>query len=154
LRRVRETPPIATVGLVRPRVVVAEDLCDALDPAALTAALAHECVHVRHRDPLRIWLAQIATDLQWPSPSARRRFERWLASLQLARDEEARVGGASGDDLAAAVVAVARMPWHPLGAAIAGLTGAETSLASRVHRLLAPLPHDRGRRPIALRLAV
>src|SRR5262245_50950013 len=89
LRSAREAPPIATVGLLRPRVVVAEDVRDGLDPAALTAALAHERVHVRHRDPLRIWLAQIATDLQWPSPSARRRFEHWLGSLELARDEEA-----------------------------------------------------------------
>jgi hypothetical protein len=153
LRGVRETPPIATVGLLRPRVVVAEGLRDMLDPAALAAALAHECVHVRHRDPLRIWLAQIATDLQWPSPSARRRFERWLTSLELARDEEARLDGAAGEDLAAAVVAVARMPSRPFGAAIAGLTRAETSLVSRVHRLLAPVP-DVGRRSVVLSLAV
>jgi hypothetical protein len=154
LRRPREMPPIATVGLVRPRVVVAEDLRGALDQAALRAAHAHERVHVRHRDPLRIWLAQIATDLQWPSPSARRRFEHWLGSLELARDEEARVGGVPGEDLAAAVVAVARMPWRHRGAAIAGLTGAETSLASRVHRLLEPLPPDRGRPSIWWLLAV
>lgn len=154
VRSPREMPPIATVGLWRPRVVVAEDLRGTLDPAALGAALAHERVHVRHRDPLRIWLAQIATDLQWPSPSARRRFERWLTSLELARDEEARLGGASGEDLAAAVVSVARMPWRPLGAAIAGLTSAETSLASRVHRLLAPMPPDRGRRSVLPPLVV
>jgi hypothetical protein len=154
LRRPRELPPLATVGLLRPRVVVGGDLRDALDPAALAAALAHERVHVRHRDPLRIWLAQIATDLQWPSPSARRRFEHWLAALELARDEEARLDGASGEDLAAAVVAVARMPRHHPGAAMAGLTGAETSLASRVHRLLAPVPPDRGRRSILLLPAV
>jgi hypothetical protein len=154
LLRPREMPPIATAGLLRPRVVVAEALCDALDPAALRAALAHERVHVRHRDPLRIWLAQIATDLQWPSPLARRRFERWLTSLELARDEEARLDGAPGEDLAAAVVAVARMPRRPLGAAIAGLTGAETSLTSRVHRLLEPVPPAGGRPSILLPLAV
>src|SRR5436190_2658766 len=125
LRGMRETPPIATVGLLRPRVVVAENLRDVLDPGALTAALAHERVHVRHRDPLRIWLAQIATDLQWPSPSARRRFEHWLTSLELARDEEARLDGAAGEDLAAAVVTVARLPWRPLGPAMACLTRAE-----------------------------
>lgn len=154
LRRPRDMPAIATVGLLRPRVVVAEDLRGTLDPEALMAALAHERVHVRHRDPLRIWLAQIATDLQWPSPSARRRFEHWLTSLEIARDEEARLGGASGEDLAAAVVAVARIARRPLGAAMVGLTGAETSLASRVHRLLEPVPPDAGRRSILLLLAV
>lgn len=156
LRTPREMPPIATVGLLRPRVVVAGDLRGTLDPAALMAALAHERVHVRHRDPLRIWLAQIATDLQWPSPSARRRFEHWLGALELARDEQARLDGVPGEDLAAAVVAVARMPRRHPGAAVVGvgLTGAETSLASRVHRLLEPVPPDRGRRSIVLPLVV
>ncbi|HEX3765874.1 MAG TPA: M56 family metallopeptidase [Kofleriaceae bacterium] len=154
LRRPGELPPIATVGLLAPRVVVSDEVRGALDPAALDAALAHERVHVRRRDPLRIWLAQIATDLQWPSPSARRRFAHWLGALELARDEEARLDGAPGEDLAAAVVAVARLPRRGPGAAIAGLTGAEVSLASRVHRLLEPVPPDGGRRSIALRLAI
>jgi hypothetical protein len=154
LRRPRVMPPIATVGVVRPQVVIADEVRAALDPAALAAALAHEHAHVRRRDPLRIWLAQIATDLQWPSPSARRRLAHWLGALELARDEEARLDGAPGDDLAAAVVAVARMPHRRPGAAMAGLTGAESSLASRVHRLLGPLPPDTGRRSIALPLAV
>ena len=154
LRSPREAPPIATVGLLTPEVIVTEEVRDTLDPAALAAALAHERVHARHRDPLRIWLAQIATDLQWPSPSARRRFEHWLTSLELARDEEARLDGAAGEDLAAAVVTVARMPWHAPAGPVAGLTGAETSLASRVHRLLAPVPLDEGGRSVLLPLAV
>jgi len=152
--RPREMPPIATVGLWRPRVVVARDLHETLDPAAFGAALAHERVHVRHRDPLRIWLAQIVTDLQWPSAAARHRLEHWLTSLELARDDEARLGGASGEDLAAAVVSVARMQWRPRGAAVAGLTRAETSLASRIHRLLAPVPVDRDRRSAVLPMAI
>jgi len=154
LRRPCDTPPIATVGLLRPTIIVAEDLRDTLDAEALAAALAHERVHVRHRDPLRIWLAQIATDLQWPSPSARRRLRHWLTSLELARDEEARLEGAAGEDLAAAVVTVARMPWCPSAGAVAGLTGAETSLASRVNRLLAPVPPDAGGRSVLWPLAV
>lgn len=149
----RELPPIGTVGLWRPRVVVADDLHARLDPAAFAAAIAHERVHVRHRDPLRIWLAQVVTDLQWPSAAARRRFEHWLTALELARDEEARLAGASGEDLAAAIVTVARMPWRARGA-VACLTGAETSLVSRVHRLLAPVRADHGRRSRALAFAI
>jgi hypothetical protein len=154
LRSPRQMPPIATVGLLRPRVVVAPQIDRALDPDALKAALAHEHVHVRHCDPLRIWLAQIATDLQWPSPWARRRLDHWLIALELARDEEARLEGASGEDLAAAVVAVARMPRLAVTAAVASLTGRELSLASRVARLLDPVPPGGDRRSIALSLAV
>ena len=150
----RALPPIATVGLWRPRVVVAAALRDSLDPEAFAAALAHEQVHVRHRDPLRIWLAQVVTDLQWPSPAARRRFDHWLTALELARDEEARLAGASGEDLAAAIVTVARMPWRATGGAMACLTRAETSLVSRVHRLLAPVLPDRSRRSLVRPLAI
>ncbi len=81
----------------------------------------------------------MATDLQWPSPFARRRLERWLSALELARDEEARLAGAPGADLAAAVVAVAGLS-NPARRGLVGLTGAEVSLSSRVHRLLGPLP--------------
>ncbi|HVZ72715.1 MAG TPA: M56 family metallopeptidase [Polyangia bacterium] len=154
LRRPRAWPPLATVGLLRPRVVVAGEVPAVLDGDALAAAMAHERAHVRHRDPLRIWLAQVVTDLQWPSPAARARLNRWLAALEIARDEEAREGGARGEDLAAAVVAVARLSRSTGALAIAGLTGSEISLASRVHRLLAPVPHTVARRAPVLAFVV
>ncbi|HEY6478271.1 MAG TPA: M56 family metallopeptidase [Polyangia bacterium] len=143
LRRPRLPPPLATIGIMRPRIVMAEGLSRALDSRALEAALAHERAHVRHRDPLRIWFAQLATDLQWPSPFARRRLGRWLGSLELARDEEARRDGAPGADLAAAIVGVAKLGAGGSGGAIAALGGADGLFARRIHRLLRPLcPND------------
>ena len=139
LRRPSVFPALATIGILRPRIVVAEGLDEILDRAALDAAMAHERAHASHRDPLRIWLAQMATDLQWPNTFAQRRFDQWLSALELARDEEARVAGAPGEDLAAAIVAVARMH-YPMSRGLAGLTGSEASLAARVHRLLGPPP--------------
>lgn len=134
--------PLVTVGLIRPRVVCAAHLPVVLDPQALEAAMAHEAAHVRHRDPLRVWVAQFATDLQWPNRGARRRLNAWLSALELARDEEARHRGTAGEDLAAAVLAVTRLvtsraPAAPMAAAC--LTGAELDLATRIRRLLAPL---------------
>jgi len=134
--------PLVTVGLLRPRVLCAAQVLEVLDARALDAAMAHEAAHVRHRDPLRVWLAQLATDLQWPNPDAQRRLRAWLSALELARDEEARRSGTPGEDLAAAVLAVTRLvsgrPAASLAAA-AGLTGAELDLATRIRRLLAPL---------------
>jgi hypothetical protein len=146
LRRPRVAPPIATFGIVRPRIAIAAGVEHVLDPAALAAAVAHERAHARHRDPLRIWLAQLATDAQWPLPAARARLDRWMSALEIARDDDARRQGVRGEDLAAAVVAVARLPRGDAGLAIARLTGAEIALAARIRRLLAPLPRDaRGR---------
>ncbi len=142
--------PVCTVGLLRPRIVFDPWFARSLDQAQVFAVLEHERAHVRHRDPLRIWLAQLATDLQWPWPGAQRRFEAWLEILEHARDDEARSRGASGQALAAAVVATARQSASRRGAARdtgplrseAALLGDAGSLALRIRRLLAPLPEE------------
>ncbi len=138
----RRSPPIraiATVGVLRPRIVIAPRLQRTLDPQALQAALAHERAHVRHRDPLRIWLAQLVTDLQWPSNGARRRFDTWLAGLERARDDEARASGVDGADLAAAVLGAARLQLETSTTG-ANLIGRREDLPARIGRLLQPLP--------------
>jgi hypothetical protein len=148
---VRELPEcVSTIGFLRPLVVFSPFLARQLDEPVLRAALAHERAHARHRDPLRIWVAQVITDLQWPWPQAQRRLTAWLAALELARDEEARCEGIDGSDLAEAVLASARflgeLPAPQLTTlggtqlAHARLIGDETSLRHRVSQLLAPLP--------------
>jgi hypothetical protein len=135
----RELPVAATVGILRPRAVIAPAVEHDLDPSALAAVWAHERAHIRRRDPLRIWIAQLITDLQWPSPQARRRLQLWLDALEMARDEEARIEGIDGADLAAGIVAVARLTRKSSGAiALAHRPGA--ALAHRIDRLLHPLP--------------
>jgi BlaR1 peptidase M56 len=133
---------IATIGLLRPYIVCAPELARLLDDRAIQAALAHERAHVRHRDPLRIWIAQFVTDLQWPWTSAQKRFERWLAALEHARDDEARAEGIEGADLAAALVASVRFHRNTAAGACARLTGDRSALEERVARLLQPLTRE------------
>jgi len=139
LARPRVPPLAATIGLFRPRIAIDPRLSRELDAAARAAVLAHEEAHRRHRDPLRIWLAQIATDLQWPSQRAAARFLGWRRALELARDEEARAGGVDGEDLAAALVGAARLAHGRAPSPVATLIDAEQALVLRVGRLLAPL---------------
>jgi hypothetical protein len=149
---------IATMGLIRPHIVIAPELARSLDSRALDAALAHERAHVRHLDPLRIWIAQFVTDLQWPWSSAQRRFETWLAALEHARDDEARAEGVDGADLAAALVASIQFHRGHTGGICAPLIGARSALEERVARLLQPLASARDETPafwqVALLLAV
>ncbi len=144
---------ISTVGLIQPQVVFSPFLAKQLEDGVIRAALAHEHAHAIHRDPLRIWLAQLITDLQWPWPWAGRRLGLWLEALELARDDEARAAGADGADLAAAVLASVRYlervaapsAARPLGGtqlAHARLIGDPGALRKRVSRLLAPLPQQ------------
>jgi beta-lactamase regulating signal transducer with metallopeptidase domain len=113
-------------------------LAKKLDDRQIEAALEHERAHARHWDPLRIWLAQLITDLQWPWPQACERMQRWLIALELARDEEARAAGIEGTDLAEAIIASARFCQNANLSAQATLTGRAAALKERIARLLDP----------------
>jgi hypothetical protein len=143
----------ATVGILRPHVVVSPALAATVDSDALRAVREHEEAHARHCDPRRIWLAQLATDLQWPWPAAKTRFDAWIHALELARDEETRLRGIDGADLAAAILAAARLG-EPAVAPFAGAaTGSEAALRERIAGLLAPLapePVSEARSGVAL----
>jgi hypothetical protein len=130
---------MVTVGLLRPRIVIAPELARLLDDRAMRAALAHERAHARHLDPLRIWIAQFVTDLQWPWSSAQTRFERWLVALEQARDDEARKEGVDGEDLASALVTSIRFQRERSGGVCAALIDHPSALEERVARLLQPL---------------
>lgn len=143
LRRPARGAVAMTAGLVRPHVFIAPELAARLDEQALGAALAHEEAHVRHRDPLRLWLAQIATDLQWPLVAARQRFTDWRNALELARDAEA-CEHVEGSDLAAALIEAARLSRATPG--VVGLVGGPDAFSERIHRLL-DAPHDAGAAP-------
>jgi Zn-dependent protease with chaperone function len=148
---------VVTVGLLRPHIVFSPQLAKRLDDAAIEAALAHERAHIRHRDPLRIWAAQFVTDLQWPWGSAQRRFTSWLATLEQARDDEARAAGVEGADLAAALIGSLRFQSARCCTGV-GLIGQPEVVQARIARLLRPLPdealtRDSSRMPVAALLA-
>jgi Zn-dependent protease with chaperone function len=140
----RDAEPLAaTVGLLQPAVVVSDVVRNSLDAHALVAVHAHERAHALHRDPLRIWLAQLATDLQWPCVAARLRFQAWRRALEMARDEEVRAAGTDGLDLAAAILGVARLACRAPRTSAAFLDD-ESSFRERIERLMAPPAVDPG----------
>ena len=135
-----QSPLAGTVGLMRPRAVLSERLVELLDPAQLSAAREHELAHERHHDPLRILLARLATDLQWPLRTASDRFDCWLAALEVARDEEARLRGIDGADLASAILIVTRLGQREALSGAARLAN-EADFSLRLRLLLDPLSH-------------
>ena len=90
-----------------------------------------------------MWLARVATDLQWPGPAARRRLDRWRHALELARDEEARIAGVQGADLAAAIIAAVRLNAATTWSCVS-IAGDPSMLQERIARLLAPLAATSG----------
>ncbi len=147
----RHSSLAATIGLVHPKVVIDESLSVVLDAEALAAVDAHERAHARHRDPLQIWLAQVAADLQWPFADLR--FRQWLHGLEVARDEEAREQGINGDALALAVVTVAQLA-QARPRAVATLIGSGELLRDRITRLLRPMVRARRSRNVAYAVTI
>lgn len=128
--------PIGTLGLWRPRIVVSQEFRESVTDDVLAAALAHESAHVKNRDPLRIWVAQLAADLQWPVPGASRRFSTWLLALEADRDDEALANGVSGEDLAEGILAAMRLQRAAATLLCAHAEGDGEGIAWRVRRLL------------------
>lgn len=154
LRHASAVPTAATFGIIRPRVVIAPEFFRAIDAAARDAVRAHEAAHARHRDPLRMWAAQLATDLQWPGRGAKNRLAQWRHALELARDEEVRRQGVDGADLAAAVIVALRLgSMTPSGSV--SIVGSHEGVRDRIRRLLAPLPaiEDESTQPRSFRAA-
>lgn len=139
LRRASGVATAATIGLLRPRIVIAPEFLRAMDDTARAAVTAHEAAHARHRDPLRVWAAQLVTDLQWPGRGATHRFAKWRHALELARDEEVRRSGVDGADLAAAVMAALRFGGMNTSSVVS-IAGHDDRVRERISRLLAPLP--------------
>jgi beta-lactamase regulating signal transducer with metallopeptidase domain len=151
--------PIATVGIVAPRVVVRRSFADALDDDALAGALHHELEHVRDRDPFRYFVVWWALAL---NPLGRRWLDKELSAWLLAReahcDREAVLGGAAASALAQALVTAARPQPVAALARVQPALGATdaSSLRLRVELLLAyadRAPHRCCRQPV-LRFAL
>ena len=92
----RVPPLAATLGLWRPRIAVDERLSRDLDATARQAVLAHDGRTAATAIRCGSRLAQIASDLQWPSPRAAARFEAWRQALELARDERPATAASTG----------------------------------------------------------
>jgi hypothetical protein len=140
LRRPPVVRAAGVIGLWHPRIVMSDQFRARVDDLTAAAAIAHEAAHARHRDPLRLWLAQFATDLQWPSAPAAERLRAWMRLVEFARDDEARQGGVEGADLAAAIIAAIRL--SDTDGLAPALVGDRPDFETRIRRLLAPKTSD------------
>lgn len=141
---VDETRTIPLVwGIVRPTLMLPAEAMT-WDPAQLRSVLLHELAHLRRRDPLAQFLAQIACALHWFNPLV------WLAAWRLhvererACDDLVLASGVKPSTYAEHILHIATKlssaRWtHACGLAMARKSGLES-------RLLAVLSHTLNRR--------
>ena len=159
-------PVIAVIGVLRPRLFIAEQVFDVLTEGELAAAVGHERGHVAARDNLKRALLQAGQDALLLAPLGRPLLRAWQRESEVAADEFAASKGArAAVDLAAAIVKISRMipagarPTLPAGAHLLG--GDDDGLSQRVRNLLrlasapeAALARVHARSPIRLALAL
>ncbi|MGV3707501.1 MAG: M56 family metallopeptidase [Gemmatimonas sp.] len=89
LRVVHGLPmPAFTTGWFAPRVVVAADLSLRLNADELTAVLAHEAVHLRRRDPTRLFALRALASLLFWLPALRRLAADLEDEVEIMADDE------------------------------------------------------------------
>lgn len=76
-----------TVGVLRPAIVVSQDLFDTLDPDEMRAALAHEVAHIARKDNALGMAAGIVRWLTFFSPVSHFAMSRYLDEREKAADD-------------------------------------------------------------------
>jgi Zn-dependent protease with chaperone function len=131
-------PICMATGALRPRILVARALLDALEDEERTIVLAHERCHVERRDALIAAIASLAASLHMRWIGRWLRAELGIAAEQVCDEQAARI---VGDRVAvAATILVVQRAWSAepghvdsLGVAFAG-----ACIERRVRSLLAP----------------
>jgi beta-lactamase regulating signal transducer with metallopeptidase domain len=141
--RIRHSfPIIAVVGVLRPRLFIAEQVLETLNEVELAAAIAHECGHVAARDNLRRSMLRACCDALLIIPCGRGLDRMWAEASECAADEyAARDSAATALNLASALVRISRMipsgarALTPVGAFLVGVEESH-GVKARVRRLV------------------
>lgn len=135
-------PVIAVVGMLRPKLFVANQALEALTPGELCAAIQHEAQHIAAYDNLKRSLMRGCRDTLLLIPCGRPLDDAWKEASESAADEQAARGGPMlALDLASALVKISRLiprgvrPTMPAAALLVGYDE-EGSVTERVARLL------------------
>ena len=140
-----EFPIIGVIGVVRPRLIIAQSVLDACTPGELEAILAHEQAHIERRDNLWRALLLAAPDVLTWLPISARLQSAWHAATEEAADDCAgRLGQLGRPLLAQALVKVARLAVarpEPCDLPATALYRGD-DIERRVRRLLTPVGAD------------
>jgi Zn-dependent protease with chaperone function len=82
-------PAAFTIGLLKPKIVLTTGLLELLDPSEVQAVISHEHYHQRHRDPLVIFLLQIASKSMWYIPVFKWVSEMYKVAAEIMADKHA-----------------------------------------------------------------
>ena len=106
---IEEARPLAyCAGLIWPRVWISTGAAEALGRDELEAVLLHEAYHLRHRDPLRVFVALVLERTFFGFPMVRALGARFAVAKELDADRSVLEAQRSAAPLAGALFALGR----------------------------------------------
>ena len=125
------------IGLLQPQIVVSSGLLDQVSNRELTAILAHEQHHQRHRDPLRLLVVMLARVMLYPLPAIHDFHRSFQARIEIEADETA-VARSGRPALAAALCKLSACADSGLAVNLPATVASFSAQASRLNHLLDP----------------
>ena len=135
-----DRPYAACLGLWRPAIYITSGMLNQAGPAALRAAIAHEEMHRRRRDPLRLLAARVLASRLYLLPWIAGLPERLELRAEILADRFAQAQ-TSRAALAAAILAVVRGNLRDIGAVASSPFRMDPSVA-RLYGSAPAMPRD------------
>ncbi len=135
---VRTSPGLlepGVVGVLRPVLLLPEDISKRLSPSQLEAVLAHELSHVRRRDNLTAAIHMVVEAVFWFHPFVWWIGARLVEERERACDEAVLSLGGEPRDYADAIVSVCKLYIESPLTCVSGISGAD--LKKRIVRIMA-----------------
>ncbi|KRF38637.1 M56 family metallopeptidase [Paenibacillus sp. Soil787] len=130
--------PIAmTIGLWKPRMILSSGLMDMLEPNELLAVIEHEKCHMRHRDPLAIFLLSMISKSMWYIPIFAWMADKYPIMIELRADKYAITQMKQSTHLGSALLKLLKQAPTP-HVSLSHASFAETSMNVRIMHILDP----------------
>ena len=135
---VRSSPGLlepGVVGLLRPILLLPQDISKRLSPSQLEAVLAHELSHIRRRDNLTAAIHMVVEAVFWFHPFVWWIGARLIEERERACDEAVLSLGGEPRDYADAILSVCKLYVESPLTCVVGISGAD--LKKRIVRIMA-----------------
>ncbi|MGO4271059.1 M56 family metallopeptidase [Paenibacillus sp. TAF58] len=132
-----KAPLAMTIGLWKPRMILSSGLMDMLEPKELRAVIEHEKCHMRHRDPLAIFLLSMISKSMWYIPIFAWMADKYPIMIELRADKYAITQMKQSTHLGSALLKLLKQAPTPY-VSLSHASFAETSMNVRIMHILDP----------------
>jgi Zn-dependent protease with chaperone function len=130
-------PVAVTMGLLKPRIVISSGLLSLMEEDEIEAVIEHEKYHLRHKDPLQMFLLSMLSVSMWYIPIFKWLSEKYNLIIELMADKHAISKVGKSDVLGSALLKILKQGPLPV-LTHSHASFAETSINVRIVHILDP----------------